>query len=295
MGSRYEKARYAREKDPFSPAQLCGACTIKDDERGGAGGAPNFYWDHLTTDTGTARLLDPKRPDSGSLFLWADGFYRHDPNDKAAKTEASGYHFINTMAARARPPARDGVMWFSVEPLVPEYLAPFVQYKVCQEVQGTCTEQMCDGCYGPALGHELTKVGDGGDSVCSGLFSGGPLEDDTGQPFDCPVRLQGGLTPNEGRVEVKHKGRWGTICSKNGGWDDTAATVLCKSLGYPRGEAVSCPDCQQLCDEPAYADEAGLPVCKYCKVPNTTTTCDNLVSHGLQLQPLWIIPTAAVS
>ena len=150
-------------------------------------------------------------------------------------------------------------------------------------LKGSCTEDICDNCYGPALGHDLAKVGDGGDSVCGGLFSGGPLETDERlldgafKAFDCPVRLQGGLTPHEGRVEVKYKGRWGTICSKNGGWDDTAATVLCNSLGYPRGEAVSCPDCKETCDAPIYTDPSGQPVCKYCAVPNTTTTCDNLV------------------
>ena len=146
LGVRYEKARYARGKDPFTQEQLCGACTIKDDQRGGGGGAPDFYWDHLTTNIGTADLLDPKRSDSGSLFLWADGFYRNDPEDQNDKTEASDYHFRNMMAARARPPARNGTMWYAVEPMVPSYLTPFVPYKICQEVQGKCTENICEDC-----------------------------------------------------------------------------------------------------------------------------------------------------
>lgn len=53
-----------------------------------------------------------------------------------------------------------------------------------------CTEQMCDNCYGAALGHELIKTSAGQDSVCGGLFSGGPLQDNTGEYFDCPVRMR---------------------------------------------------------------------------------------------------------
>ena len=105
LKSRYELPRYAREDAPFTPAQICGACTVKDDQRGGGGGAPAFYWDMLTTDTGTANLLDPKRPDSGSLFLWADGYYPHDPADPKAKTQASGFHFRNTVCSQT--PIRD--------------------------------------------------------------------------------------------------------------------------------------------------------------------------------------------
>ena len=43
------------------------------------------------------------------------------------------------MSTKARPPARNGTMWYAVEPLVSEYLAPFVPYKICQEQQVTKT------------------------------------------------------------------------------------------------------------------------------------------------------------
>ena len=50
---------------------------------------------------------------------------------------------------------------------------------------------------------------------------------------DTAIRLYGGTSKLEGRVEILYQGIWGTICDD--GWDDIHATVVCRELGFFNG------------------------------------------------------------
>jgi hypothetical protein len=44
------------------------------------------------------------------------------------------------------------------------------------------------------------------------------------------LRLVGGTSEFNGRVEICFRDNWGTICDDN--WDDNDATVVCRQIGH---------------------------------------------------------------
>ena len=55
-------------------------------------------------------------------------------------------------------------------------------------------------------------------------------------PQTAPLRLVGGNSTNEGRLEIHYGAEWFTICDE--WWDSRDATVACKQLGFMHGQAV---------------------------------------------------------
>ncbi|NWI88946.1 NETR protein, partial [Pitta sordida] len=88
-------------------------------------------------------------------------------------------------------------------------------------------------CSGNELSLDQCKKSDWGQQNCDHIEDAGVSCDPfTGTDLQLfakgTVRLAGGRSPSEGRVEVYYNGDWGTVCDD--GWTDRGAQVVCRQL-----------------------------------------------------------------
>ncbi|NXR85835.1 NETR protein, partial [Hypocryptadius cinnamomeus] len=90
-------------------------------------------------------------------------------------------------------------------------------------------------CSGNELSLDQCKKSDWGQQNCDHIEDAGvscdpftELSFPSPTPAEGTVRLAGGRSPSEGRVEVYYNGDWGTVCDD--GWTDLGAQVVCRQL-----------------------------------------------------------------
>ncbi|XP_044188116.1 galectin-3-binding protein A-like [Thunnus albacares] len=81
------------------------------------------------------------------------------------------------------------------------------------------------------------------------------------------VRLFGSQSASEGRVEIYHDGKWGTVCDD--GWDMAEAQVVCRQLHFPGAKSVVVGKEYGQASGPIWLDDI---TCKGTE--NHLTTCD---------------------
>ena len=108
------------------------------------------------------------------------------------------------------------------------------------------------------------------------------------------MRLVGGKSYDEGRVEVYYNGQWGTVC--NDGWDDTDASVVCKQLGIgSSGTAIldvhvfgSGTGRLFLSDVQCSSNDTTLSSCGHRGVTTVMCRCDHYEDAGVTCNSMFV-------
>ncbi|XP_031565170.1 deleted in malignant brain tumors 1 protein-like isoform X2 [Actinia tenebrosa] len=87
-------------------------------------------------------------------------------------------------------------------------------------------------CSGTETSIDKCKIRHWGESDCSSDYRAGVVCLSKGQVPNVAVRLVNGSTPNQGRLEVRYYGVWGTVCDDY--WGISNAHVVCHMLNYSK-------------------------------------------------------------
>ena len=86
------------------------------------------------------------------------------------------------------------------------------------------------------------------------------------------MRLVGGSSYDEGRVEMYYNGQWGTVC--NIGWDDIDASIVCKQLGFGSSGTA-------ILDVQVYGPGTGRVLLSNVMCSSNDTTLSSCAHHGV--------------
>ena len=81
--------------------------------------------------------------------------------------------------------------------------------------------------------------------------------------FCPPVRLVGGISENEGRVEIYYNNTWGTVCGDNS-WSVTDSNTVCRQLGYTEATGYYYSEVVDPGNLPVWMDRVGCGIYDLC-------------------------------
>uniref|UniRef100_A0A672FWI1 Soluble scavenger receptor cysteine-rich domain-containing protein SSC5D n=1 Tax=Salarias fasciatus TaxID=181472 RepID=A0A672FWI1_SALFA len=183
---------------------------------GFGGVAKAWSWAHFGQGSGPI-LLDAVKCSGNELFLdqcphgdWEQHNCDHMEDAGVSCSPYTGSQHTHTHTQTCSQPLRSAI--YSARASINHYFMK-QQHPVCDGLKEDLQEPRTN-----TSNHETTS----------------PLIQYSDWVSDGVVRLVGGDSPWEGRVEVFHNGDWGTVCDDH--WSQQHAEVVCRQLGY-RGHA----------------------------------------------------------
>ncbi|XP_041456396.1 deleted in malignant brain tumors 1 protein-like [Lytechinus variegatus] len=181
-------------------------------------------------DRNTVRLVGGNTPREGRVEIWFNGQWNTVCDDSFYNDEAEvicrqlGYNTNNAVAR--------GYAYYG------EGSGPTILRVTCYGWELTLSSCTVTSRYSSLCGHHEDAGVECGDTSTTNDPFGWLTTMTTIDYYDRnTVRLVGGNTPREGRVEIWFNGQWNTVCDDS--FRDDEAEVICRQLGYNTNNAVA--------------------------------------------------------